>query len=234
MKKFLISATLFIALFILSFSLVSATSTVLDDVSTGSLATWEQYTSPYNPISTYTEITSPYDGSTALKTSVTGDTLMYCDTKYISKTFDVGSSNTDTSDLHAYLEFWYDGTYYNFPFIQVVLLDDNDQSVGSHVWYGKGVVGGLYQSYIAADPGSYSEFPSDKGYFDMDMSAFGSNIAYSKIKVYMLDYTCIGNNYIVMDHLVFDNNTTEVPEFGLIAGVVALIGALAIFIFRRK
>jgi hypothetical protein len=235
MKKLLI---LFVLLLAVGFA--SAKTVTLDGVDSGSLEGWTIYNSGYNPTFSYSEITSPYDGGTAIKTSVSGNTVMYCDTKYIYKTFDVGTGNSDSTDMDAYLEFWYDGTYYNFPFVMIQLLDSNDNVLGSHTWYGKGVVGGLYQSYIAADPTSYTELSSDKGYFNLDFEAFPGNIEYSKVRVYVMDYTCIGNNYVVFDKLSLNTHSNshppkeEVPEFGTIAGVLALLGAVGIFLYRRK
>jgi hypothetical protein len=233
-------AVFLFAFLMLAVGSVSAVSTVLDDVEPGSLATWYQYYSGYNPTPTYSEIGSPYDDSTAIKTAVSGNTVMYCDTKYIYKDFEV-SGNTDTANLQAYLEFWYDGTYYNFPFLEVVLSDNQDNMVGYHIWYGKNVVGGLYQSYIQSDPSHYTEFPSDKGFFTMQFSDMGSNIDFSKIRVYMMDYTCVGNNYIILDHLVYngdavvgDGGNNDIPEFGVAAAAIVLIGAMSFIYIKRK
>jgi hypothetical protein len=235
--------SLLLLVFILCLSMVSAETILLDDVEPGSLSAWYQYDSGVNPYPTFEEIVSPYDSSTAIRTSVYGNTLMNCDTKYITKVYDPSSTyNTDNTELEAYLEFAYDGTYYNFPYFAVFLLDNNDNQVGQHIWYGKGVVGGLYQSYIAADPTSYTELSSDKGYFTLDLSEVGTNVEYRKIKIGLYDYTCIGTNSIVFDELSLVHQggskpvdpVDEVPEFGVIAGGLALIGALGIFIIRRR
>ncbi|MGV8151314.1 MAG: hypothetical protein ACP5NV_06325 [Candidatus Woesearchaeota archaeon] len=236
MKKLL---TLFV--FILFAGVVNAQTISLDNVNSGSLPTWYQYYSGYNPVPTYQEIVSPYDGSTAIKTSVYGNTLMYCDTKYIHKTYDMHSTyTTENTELKAYLEFSYDGTYYNFPYVVVQLLNQNDELIGQHVWYGKNIVGGHYYNYILQDPESYTEFPSDKGYFTMDLSEIGSDIEYRKIRVNLQDYTCIGTNSIIIDDISFvqdgngGNDEQEVPEFGIIAGIIAVIGALGIFVYTRR
>jgi len=236
MKKIL----LFIV-FVLSLSMVSAETILLDSVEPGSISTWSQYNSGYNPTPTFSEIISPYDLTTAIKIGVYGDTTGYCDQPNIYKIYDLGGiHNTDRTELKAYMEFEYSGTYYNFPYVYVFLLDNNDNVLGQHIWYGKDVVGGLYQSYIASDPASYTELPSDKGYFTLDLSEIGKNIEYRKIKVALTGYTCEGTNSVVFDDLSLrktysDNDEPdEVPEFGVIAGAVALIGALGIFIIRRR
>lgn len=235
MKKILI---LFL-LFIFCLGIVNAETVDLDNVDSGSLSTWYQYYSGYNPTATYEEIVSPYDGGTAIKTSVYGNTIMNCDTKYITKEYDLEhTQNTDDTLLNAYLEFEYDGTYYNFPYLAVQLYDNEGNFVGQNIWYGKNIVGGLYQSYIAQDPTSYTELESDKGYFELNLKEVGDNIEYKKIKIGLYDYTCIGTNSIVIDEIKFVNegNETpnEVPEFGLIGATLVIVGALGFLIFRKK
>ena len=291
--------------FVLCFSFASAATTVLDSVAPGSLSTWNQFFSAYNPTPTYSEITSPYDGSTAIKTEVTGTTLMYCDTKYISKVYETGTYNSGDVDLKAYLAFNYSGTEYNFPYVAVYLLDSSDNVVGQHIWYGKGIVGSYYQGIISSGPSSYTELSSDKGYFTLDLSDIGTK-DFTKIQVGLYDYTCEGTNSIIFDELSLvetssshptdtdgdgvadsvdncvsvanpdqldddhdgignacdnyncistgaevcgdgvDNNCdgnvdegcdetpVEIPEFGVIAGGLALVGALGVFLYRRK
>ncbi len=227
-------------LFVLCIGLVNAETIDLDDVDSGSLSTWYQYYSGYNPTPTYQEIVSPYDGGTAIKTSVYGNTVMYCDTKYITKDYDLkGIHNTDKTELQAYLEFEYSGTYYNFPYVVIFVLDNNDNILGQHLWYGKDIVGGHYQYYIDLDPTPYTAFPSDKGYFTMDLSEIGSDIEYKKIRVGLYVYTCVGTNSIIIDEIKLvkshsDDDPQEVPEFGVIAGGLALIGALGIFMISRR
>ncbi len=182
--------------------------TVLDEIPEGSLSTWS-YVNTYTSYST-SEVVSSYDSTTAIESEVTGNTVSYCPARGLEKVYDVSGSSATTA-LKAYFEFTSDLTYYNFPFIQVQLLDEDDELLANHFWYGKDVVGGLYQTYIAADPDFYTEFPGAAGYYTMDLSVMG-DIEYAKVKVLILNYVCIGTNSITFDHLVFyDGCPAEEP-----------------------
>jgi hypothetical protein len=237
MKKLFVLLVLLLAV-----GFVSAAETVLDEMD--STSGWDVYTSGYNPTVTVSTVVSNYDLSNAIKTDLSGNTVMYCDTKYMYKTFDVGASNSGNTDLKAYLEFASSQDTYNFPYITVYLLDSNDASLGYHIWYGKDMVGSYYQNIINNDPTHFTMFDSDKGFFTMDLSNVGQGLDFTKVRVYISNYACVGTNSIVMDHIVFAKSTggngggngggVEVPEFGVIAALVAVIGAFGIFMINRK
>jgi hypothetical protein len=241
-KLFVVLPFLFAFLLVVGFA--AAQVTVLDNIDAGDLATWTVYDSVYNPAFSHNEIISPHDGSTAIETSVSGNTIMYCDTKFIYKTFDVGAQSTKNTDLNAYLEFWSDNTYYNFPYVTVYLFDSSDNVKGYHIWYGKDMVGGFYQDRIASDPAHYTQLPSDKGMFDLDLQTMGNDVEFTKVAIYMTDYTCIGNNHIILDSLSMDVQDgggsqppvepPAIPEVGVIAAALAMIGALGIYLWKRQ
>jgi len=175
-------------------------SGIIDEVLPGSLSTWSVTNSGGNPIFSYGEITSPYDGSTAIQTSVVGNTYSLCPSQYIEKIYNI-SGNTDYTDLEAYLAFSSTMDEYNFPYLVVYVLDENETSLGYQVYYGNGVISGIYQDYAAASPEYYTELPSASGYMTLDLAKIGININFSKIKVMLANYACVGENSIVFDHL---------------------------------
>jgi hypothetical protein len=173
---------------------------LLDEVPQGSLSGWTVTDTGNNPIFSYSEITSPYDDSTALQTSVVGDTYQYCPSQYISKTYTV-SGNTDATDLKAYLAFTSTMDYYNFPYVEIILYDSQDAQVGYQVYYGNGVISGIYAGYAAADPVHYTELSAASGYMTLDLAKIGSNLDFSKVRVILSNYACVGQNSVTFDHL---------------------------------
>ncbi|HDR50487.1 MAG TPA: T9SS type A sorting domain-containing protein [Mariniphaga anaerophila] len=164
-----------------------------------------------NPAFTYTEIESPYDDSTAIKTSVVGNTYSMCPSQYIEKTFNL-SGNTDETKLKAYLEFTSTMDYYNFPYVVVYLFDNDNYQLGHQIYYGKGVISGIYANYASNNPASYTELSASSGDMILDLSKMGSDIEFNKIKIVLANYACIGQNSIIFDHLrvingSFDNGT---------------------------
>lgn len=174
-------------------------TTLLDAVAPGSLTGWNVNDTGNNPIFSYSEITSPYDLSTAIQTSVVGSTYALCPSQSIYKTYAV-NGNSATSDLKAYLAFTSTMDEYNFPYLQVTLLDSSDVAVGYQVYYGQGVISGIYAGYAASDPAHYTELSAASGDLTLDLAKMG-NVNFSKIIVYISNYACIGQNSITFDHL---------------------------------
>ena len=183
-------------------------TTMLDEVTPESIGGWTVNDTGNNPIFSYKEIISPYDKSTAIETSVVGNTYQLCPSQSIAKTYIV-SGNTDTADLKAYLAFTSTMDEYNFPYVQVSLFDNADTLLGYQVYYGKGVISGLYASYAAADPAHYTELSSANGDVTLDLSKMGNNIDFSKVVVYISNYACVGENSITFDHLRLVNSCGE-------------------------
>ena len=173
---------------------------LLDQVAPNSLSSWEVNDNQNNPLFYYSEIASPYDGSTAIQTRAVGNTTAYCATESLTKTYNV-NGNTDTTKLEAYLEFASNLTYYNFPFISVSLYDDSNNALGYHYYYGQGTLVGYYSSIVAGDSGHYTELPSSTGDMVLDLSKIGGNIDFSKVKISIYNYTCEGENSVIFDHL---------------------------------
>lgn len=173
---------------------------LVDEVPSGSLSTWAVTNSGGNPYFSYSEINSPYDDSIAIQTSVNGVTYANCPSQLIEKTYDV-KGNTGTTSLKAYMEFTSTMDTYNFPYIVVNLYDDQNNSVGYQVYYGKGVISGIYAGYAASDPVHYTELSSASGDMLLDLSRIGENIDFDKIKISISNYACVGQNSIIFDHL---------------------------------
>ncbi len=184
--------------------------TLLDDVQPGSLSEWTILDTQYNPILTLEEIESPYDGSTAIKTSVVGYTIMMCETKNISKVYNI-SGNSSVTKLSAYLEFESDLSYYNCPYITVELQDDDGNLLGNHSFYGQNKVGTYFQDIISSNPDSYTELPA-AGVSELDLSKIGEDIEFSKIKFYIHNYACSGTNSVIFDNLRVIDGTDPVAS----------------------
>jgi hypothetical protein len=91
--------------------------------------------------------------------------------------------------------------YYNFPYIVVYIYDEFNNQVGIHVFYGQGVISGLYQYYVNEAPESYTELETAAGDVILDLSTMGEDIVFSSVKIVLANYACIGENSIVFDHL---------------------------------
>jgi hypothetical protein len=209
---------------------ISDTVEVVDIVPPGSLSGWEVYDYPDNPDFYYEEIVSPYDNSTAIKTRAVGDTISYCSTEYLNRIYDVGG-NTDTTKLKAYLEFAFNSTYYNFPFIIVELQDSDGESVGHQYYYGKDIVGGYHAEYLIPGSTSYTELPAASGDMTLDLSRIGENIDFSKISFKMANYTCEGENSLIFDHLRVINSEAadESVEGDLVGHPVSPTNPLTVY-----
>ncbi|MBI9041534.1 thrombospondin type 3 repeat-containing protein [Lutibacter sp.] len=179
---------------------------LVDEVLAGSLSEWTVNNTGGNPYFTYVEIASPLDGSTAIKTSVVGVTISMCPSQNIQKVYNI-SGNTNETKLKAYLEFTSTMDYYNFPYIVVYIYDEFNNEVGMHVFYGQGVISGLYEYYVNDAPESYTELDTAKGDAILDLSTMGEDIAFSSIRIVLANYACVGENSIVFDHLRVINQT---------------------------
>jgi len=186
----------------------SCSEQVLDDIPVESISTWITMNSGGNPYLTISEITSPYDESIALQTSVNGVTTELCPSQGVYKEFFV-NGNAMTTDLKAYLSFTSTMDTYNFPYVQVVLYD-NDVQVGYQVYYGKGVISGLYAEYAAADPEHYTELSAAEGFMTLDLSKMG-DVDFQMIRVYVFGYACVGQNSVTLDHLVLTDCENSMP-----------------------
>jgi hypothetical protein len=186
---------------------------VLDSVEPDSLASWSVQDTGGNPYFSYSEITSPYDESTAIQVGVNGNTVMQCPSQYIEKTFFV-SGNTQTSDLKAYLAFTSTMNTYNFPYVDVLVYDDVNDAPENYdayqVYYGNGVISGIYAGYAASDPAHYTELPAASGDMTLDLAAMG-DVDFKKVRIILAGYACVGQNSIVFDELRI-TNVCEEPE----------------------
>src|SRR5690606_37615795 len=58
-------------------------------------------------------------------------------------------------------------------------------------------------------PDSYTELPSASGNMIMDLSEIGENIEFTKFSIKLSNYTCVGENSIIFDHLQVINGSFE-------------------------
>lgn len=185
---------------------------LLDEVPADSLSTWTEASLSGNPAFTYEEIVSPFDDSTAIKTAAVGSSYSPCHNKNIYKIYDI-SGNTMDSNLQAYLAFASSMDTYNFPYLTVNLLDEDNESLASQIYYGQGVISGIYANYAAGNPDSYTELPMAEGDMEIDLSVMG-DIDFAKVKVTLANYACVGENSVVFDHLRLVTHCGEEIERG--------------------
>ncbi len=219
----MVFAGIFIFIYLLFPFSASGTSdpvVLVDDVAPSSLTTWTVNNPGGNPIFTYEEIVSPFDGSTAIKTSVVGSSYSPCHQPSISKDYPV-SGNTTVTSLQAYLAFTSTMDTYNFPYLFVEIYDADEERVGSQVYYGKDIVGSWYKTNrIDVDSEAYTELQSTAGDMTLDLSVMGEDIDFTSLKVTLANYACIGENSVTFDHLrvvdgtFFDPNTDTTPPTG--------------------
>jgi Domain of unknown function (DUF5011)/Bacterial Ig domain len=214
----LVFAGIFIFTFLINYStaLASATINVVDEVLAGSLPQWTVGDSGGNPIFTYQEITSPYDDSTAIRTSVVGNTVALCPSQYLSRTYDWGG-NTSNTNLQAYLAFSSTMDEYNFPYVTVQLFDAEDNQLGYQVYYGKGVISGHYAGIASGDPSHFTELSAAEGDMVMDLSRMGSDIDFHHFSLTLSNYACIGENSVTFDQLRIINGSGETANTAPVA-----------------
>ena len=188
---------------------------LLTDVPPGDVSNWDRVDDPAkNPVLTTEEITSPEDGSTALRLSVTGNSLSTCQVKGLERVFDVGPTSSLGSELEVYLEFAFNDTFYNLPHVQVTLLDSGGNGLGGHTWYGAGVIGGYHQDLFNNEPAA-TELPSAAGRLVLDFADFGATpILYEKIRILLANYTCVGTNSTVFDNLLLRRPAPDTDSDG--------------------
>jgi VCBS repeat-containing protein len=198
----LVFAGIFIFGFLTGVNSVHAivTEDLIDEVPVGSLSEWTVGNTSGNPIFTYQEIDSPFDSSKAIRTSVVGDTISQCPSQYLLRAYDWGG-NTSYTSLKAYLAFTSTMQEYDFPYVYIQLFDAEDNQVGYQVYYGKGVIGGLYAQYAASSPNDYTELSGAEGDMVMDLSRIGSDIDFHHFSIALSNYACIGENSVTFDHL---------------------------------
>jgi hypothetical protein len=177
-------------------------SVVLDEVDAGSVADWGEIYDPqqFNPRFFREEVRSPFDGSTAIRTRAVGNTVATCETKWIRRVYATGPQDSSHTQLEAYVDFAFDGTTYNLPSLSFELLDAQDHSLGRRTYFGKGVIGQFNRSQLGAT--GYVELRSATGIHRFDLSRIGANIRFTKVAVYLQNYTCQGENSLMFDHLL--------------------------------
>lgn len=178
----------------------SSNSKILDAVLPGSLAKWSGVYNPpdKNPVFSYEEI--PLGASaTAIRTRAVGNTLASCESKWIKRIYDTGFQNSRDAVLEITADFSFNGTTYNLPSIRVELLDDNERSLGNKQFFGKNIIGSFNRSKLQST--GYIELPSATGTHQISLNQIGANINFSKLAIYLTNYTCQGENSIVFKRL---------------------------------
>jgi hypothetical protein len=177
---------------------------VLDPVASGDLSNWTPPAVNSNPTMTFEEIVSPYDSGVALRTTATGTTLMACPVEYTSRDFQLpGSISSAAYALQLYLALDSNMTTYNWPGLQVDLLSG-------------GVAVADIQYYRAAATGDYImqrtanwHAIADNGFqtlplsplLDSNSAVISTPVTFDKIRITMVNYTCVGTNSVIIDAL---------------------------------
>ena len=110
---------------------------------------------------------------------------------------------TDTVALQLYLALDSDMTEYNWPGLEVVLYNDGNL-VGYIMYYRADATG----AFIMQRTADWRAVP-DNGFqilplgplFDANNNPNSADMEFDKISVQMFNYTCVGNNSIVIDNL---------------------------------
>ncbi|MBF0407960.1 MAG: hypothetical protein HQM10_11435 [Candidatus Riflebacteria bacterium] len=170
--------------------------TLLDPILPGSIGTtWETgMNSPgTNPQVYRSEIVSPFDGSTALRQQVIGNTYSWCTNHYLKRTFNLGGAFYPASKLALYLEInrycmscYYDGTGL------IIRAFRNGNEVGA-TSYGCG----NYHGWPFSNP-----LPNGfTGILEIPFNFVSGT--FDSISIEIANYCCIGNNYSIVDHIMF-------------------------------
>lgn len=178
----------------------SGNAKILDPVLPGSLAKWTEIYNPLNknPKFSFEEI-AVGNGSTAIRTRAVGNTLASCENKWIKRIYETGLLNSNNTVLEIKADFSFNGTTYNLPSIELELLDANGRSLGNKQFFGKNVIGSFNRGQLQST--KYIELNSDRGIHNISLSQIGTNIKFSKLAVYLMNYTCQGENSIVFRSL---------------------------------
>jgi len=168
---------------------------VLDSPERGRLARWADKFDPgVNPAFTFEEV--PSGGTTAIRTRAVGNTFAACETKWIKRVFDTGLLNSRNMMLEFDADFAFSGTLYNLPTIGIELLDAGGNSLGMKQFFGKNIIGDFNRSKLPST--GHIELDSATGVHLVPLSRIGANIDFSKIAVYLMNYTCQGENSIIL------------------------------------
>ena len=177
---------------------------VVDTIEAGDISDWTPPDMGGNPVTTFEEITSPYDGSTALRTTVSGNTLMSCPVRSTSRMFPLGTSvSTDAVALRLYLALDSDMTEYNWPGLELALYSEGNV-VGYVVYYRAAATG----SYIMQRTADWHAI-ADNGYqilpfsplLDASSAVSTNPIQFDALQLIIINYTCEGNNSVIIDNV---------------------------------
>lgn len=178
----------------------SGKSLIIDPIPTGSLKKWNESFNPknINPAFYFEEI-SLANGSTAIQTRAIGNTLASCETKWIKRIYETGLLNSSNVILEATADFSFNNTTYNLPTIGIELLDQNGRSLGMKEFFGRNIIGSFNRAQLKST--GHIELSSDKGLHRIALTQIGANIKFAKIAVYLKNYSCQGENSIILKRL---------------------------------
>jgi len=177
---------------------------VLDPIAAGDLANWTPPAVNSNPTMTFEEIVSPYDSGVALRTTATGTTLMACPVEYTSRDFQLpGSVSSAAYALQLYLALDSDMTTYNWPGLQVDLLSGG--AVVADIQYYSAAATGTFimqrtASWHAIANNGFQALPLSP-LLDSSGAVIPTPVTFDKIRITMVNYTCIGTNSVIIDQL---------------------------------
>jgi len=180
-----------------------------DPINAGDSAQWTFHDVGGNPVVALEEVTSPYDGGTALQTVAVGTTYSACSTDYaVSKTYHLAEPvMSDAVALEMYIALDSDGTYYNWPWVSLTLRS-GETELGYVFYYRLAATGGYrlnvepMELYYAIPDNGYQRLPlapiwnSDAG-----QSLVPSPVAFDSFEIVMLNYACVGTNKVVIDDI---------------------------------
>lgn len=176
---------------------------VLDEVAPGSLTSWSGGDSGHNPVVTWTEQPTGYQGSTAISATCVGTTTSYCESENLYKDFVVGPQNSSTAVLQLYFKATSSKSYYNATFVYVSLLGaESETALGSAGYY---LEEGVGEHPAKTTPATYHlmEPTPTADVYRLPLSHAGAAVSFSRLRVYFFSYACEGQNTSVLDHLVF-------------------------------
>ncbi|HEY5956930.1 MAG TPA: hypothetical protein VIV60_10275, partial [Polyangiaceae bacterium] len=187
----------------------NSTTLMYDPINAGDSAQWTVLGTGYNPVLVMEEITSPYDGGTALRTTVTGNTLSSCDTKGAARRYVLAEpvmSSAAALDLYIALDF--NGTYYNWPWVELYLYS-GDTIVGFALYYRLAATGGYrlteepLDQYTAIPNNGYQRLPIVPLTLRSDgrLERMTSPVAFDSFRLFLQNYACEGTNSVVVDNV---------------------------------
>lgn len=158
-----------------------------------------------NPTVTLEEVASPTGNGIALQATAVGTTIMSCYTQDAWREYTLPSTfNTAAVSLRMYLGLDSDVTTYNWPGLEARFYK-NHTWVGLSVYY-RAEATGTYMMNSKGD--AWTAIPQNgvqtlpfSPLYDTSGYPLSEPIEFDAIRIYMMNYACIGNNSVVIDDI---------------------------------